>query len=519
MGLLPLPVPESPSKLYALLGQHLIVMLRRSQAPLQMLVSRLVRYEHHELTGQASRLLVAAHAVLDADVAERLASSASASTSYSTSSLHVASCAKAAASHSGALPSCSQASFQQTRGYARPAAPPMPYHIAKLVLQTVDKPKQREVPPLEPRPYTPESKRSGLIAVKAGMTQTWDEWGVRVPLTVLWVDECEVVRVKTAPCDGVNALVLGVGTKKEKRLRKAQLGEYRSAGIAPKAKLAEFQVTPDGLLPAGTKLRAAHFIAGRQALLDCGSVHCAGRCMCLACSAMQCMRLQFYCQPHALVHTYPVPRPHRDTSSCVNAPRSAPATAPRSQVTAPHHSSSPSKARIHPLPPATGQHVDVTGVSKGKGFQGVMKRWGFAGGPASHGATKVGAHAQRLGWHVCVCVCVRGLSHVLRLCAAWHRCMTLLHASALSTRGHAAGQLPSTPPAAAWQPSTAALPATHAGLMAMPLHQRPEAWLSLLPAAPACCRSTEPPVPSVPGTGPAVYGRARRWQAGRATTG
>jgi large subunit ribosomal protein L3 len=49
------------------------------------------------------------------------------------------------------------------------------------------------------------------------------------------------------------------------------------------------------------------------------------------------------------------------------------------------------------LPPGTpitaahfvaGQYVDVTGVTKGKGFAGVMKRWGFAGQGASHGNTK-----------------------------------------------------------------------------------------------------------------------------------
>lgn len=34
---------------------------------------------------------------------------------------------------------------------------------------------------------------------------------------------------------------------------------------------------------------------------------------------------------------------------------------------------------------APGTPVRVTGVSKGKGFAGVMKRWGFAGGPATHG--------------------------------------------------------------------------------------------------------------------------------------
>ena len=33
-----------------------------------------------------------------------------------------------------------------------------------------------------------------------------------------------------------------------------------------------------------------------------------------------------------------------------------------------------------------GDYLDITGLSKGKGFAGVMKRWGFAGGPASHGS-------------------------------------------------------------------------------------------------------------------------------------
>jgi large subunit ribosomal protein L3 len=37
-----------------------------------------------------------------------------------------------------------------------------------------------------------------------------------------------------------------------------------------------------------------------------------------------------------------------------------------------------------------GDYLDVVGISKGRGFAGVMKRWGFSGGPASHGAH---------GWH------------------------------------------------------------------------------------------------------------------------
>lgn len=35
-----------------------------------------------------------------------------------------------------------------------------------------------------------------------------------------------------------------------------------------------------------------------------------------------------------------------------------------------------------------GQYVDIQGKTIGKGFQGPMKRWGFAGLPASHGTTK-----------------------------------------------------------------------------------------------------------------------------------
>ncbi len=48
------------------------------------------------------------------------------------------------------------------------------------------------VPSLEARPRTPTSRRTGVIAIKMGMSQEWDANGVRVPLTILWVDHCEV---------------------------------------------------------------------------------------------------------------------------------------------------------------------------------------------------------------------------------------------------------------------------------------------------------------------------------------
>jgi large subunit ribosomal protein L3 len=44
-----------------------------------------------------------------------------------------------------------------------------------------------------------------------------------------------------------------------------------------------------------------------------------------------------------------------------------------------------------------GQKIDVTGTSKGRGTAGVMKRWGFAGMPASHGTKKKHRHPGSIG--------------------------------------------------------------------------------------------------------------------------
>jgi large subunit ribosomal protein L3 len=45
----------------------------------------------------------------------------------------------------------------------------------------------------------------------------------------------------------------------------------------------------------------------------------------------------------------------------------------------------------------TGEVVDVTGISKGHGFTGVMKKWNFAGGNDSHGAHKIHRHGGSIG--------------------------------------------------------------------------------------------------------------------------
>ncbi|CAK0743316.1 50S ribosomal subunit protein L3 [Azospirillaceae bacterium] len=137
--------------------------------------------------------------------------------------------------------------------------------------------------------------RSGLIAQKVGMTRVFTDEGEHVPVTVLKVDNCQVVAVRTSETDGYTAVQLGVGAAKVKNVTKAMRGHFAKAKVEPKRRLVEFRVPQEALLPVGAELSVAHFVSG--------------------------------------------------------------------------------------------QFVDVTGTSIGKGFAGAMKRWNFGGLRASHGVS------------------------------------------------------------------------------------------------------------------------------------
>jgi large subunit ribosomal protein L3 len=105
--------------------------------------------------------------------------------------------------------------------------------------------------------------RTGLIAQKLGMSRVFTDEGNHVAVTVLRVDNCQVVAQRTEEKDGYTALQLGVGAAKVKNVTKPQRGHFAVAKVEPKAKLAEFRVSEDALVAVGSEITAAHFVPGQ----------------------------------------------------------------------------------------------------------------------------------------------------------------------------------------------------------------------------------------------------------------
>ncbi len=106
--------------------------------------------------------------------------------------------------------------------------------------------------------------RTGLVAKKLGMTRLFKVDGTHVPVTVLHLDEVQVVQQRTQEKDGYNAVQLGWGTAKVKNVSQPNKGHFAAAKVEPKRKLVEFRVTEDALLETGAYLSADHFVVGQK---------------------------------------------------------------------------------------------------------------------------------------------------------------------------------------------------------------------------------------------------------------
>ncbi|PUB15686.1 50S ribosomal protein L3 [Yoonia sediminilitoris] len=105
--------------------------------------------------------------------------------------------------------------------------------------------------------------RTGLIAKKVGMTRLFMEDGKQIPVTVLSLENLQVVAQRTAETNGYTAVQLGAGNAKAKRTSKAMRGHFAAAKVEPKRKVAEFRVAPENMINVGEEITANHYFEGQ----------------------------------------------------------------------------------------------------------------------------------------------------------------------------------------------------------------------------------------------------------------
>ncbi len=105
--------------------------------------------------------------------------------------------------------------------------------------------------------------RSGVIAQKVGMTRIFTDEGEHIPVTVLRLENCQVLAQRTEEKNGYTALQLGAGSRRPSRVTKPEKGNFAIAQVEAKRKLAEFRVSPDNLIEVGAEITADHFVPGQ----------------------------------------------------------------------------------------------------------------------------------------------------------------------------------------------------------------------------------------------------------------
>ena len=105
--------------------------------------------------------------------------------------------------------------------------------------------------------------RSGVIAQKIGMTRVFTDAGEHIPVTVLKLDNVQVMAHRTDDKNGYTAVQLGAGQRKPNRLTKAARENFARISMEPKRKVVEFRVSADNLIEVGAMITADHFVKGQ----------------------------------------------------------------------------------------------------------------------------------------------------------------------------------------------------------------------------------------------------------------
>ena len=106
--------------------------------------------------------------------------------------------------------------------------------------------------------------RCGVIVRKLGMSRVFNDKGEHIPVTVLRLEDAEVLSTKTVEKDGYTAIQLGFHNKKLKHTNKPMRGVFAKSKSEPKERVAEFRVSEEALLKVGDKLSVNHYVTGQK---------------------------------------------------------------------------------------------------------------------------------------------------------------------------------------------------------------------------------------------------------------
>ncbi|MFA5802326.1 MAG: 50S ribosomal protein L3 [Thermoleophilia bacterium] len=206
------------------------------------------------------------------------------------------------------------------------------------------------------------------------MTQIFTEEGDRIPVTVIEAGPCPVTQIKTDENDGYQALQIGFGDVKKNKVIKPQAGHFNKAGVEAKRHLAEIRCQLDD---AASWLTAA-------------AVETSEKKGSKAAKKAKAKEAEAQAVETEVKETEAAEADAEETAAAgeeaVEAAE-AEVSEPEAEVEAPARKGGPRTGDMVTVEAFNiGQKVKVTGVSKGKGFAGVIKRHNFAGGPASHGS-------------------------------------------------------------------------------------------------------------------------------------
>lgn len=225
---------------------------------------------------------------------------------------------------------------------------------------------------------------AAILGKKLGMTQIFTDDGDRVVVTVIEAGPCAVTQVKTNANDGYQAVQIGFGDLKKNKVIRPMAGHFKKAGVDPRRHLAEYRV----------EVEAADGASEEEAILKL--------VMPAVAEAPAEEPVEEAAETEAAVDEAAAAKAEDAGTEKAKKTKvaegeeakaaKAEADAHEAEAKKPAKKSKKKAKTMEKKPEITvvvfeaGQKVKVTGVSKGKGFAGVIKRHNFAGGPASHGA-------------------------------------------------------------------------------------------------------------------------------------